>query len=78
MGEATTLYEVALDGSKHALGEKDPGTLTTLANMAVVRDHASDLSVAEALYKEALEGFCEMFGSGHILTLQIRANLAGF
>ena len=43
---------------RETLGERHPSTLTSISNLGMLLKEKGDLDGAEALYREALEGWC--------------------
>ena len=66
----------ALFGQREALGSAHPATLTTLANLAVMRHAAGDLREARTLAEEALRGMVDALGKTQSDTLTVANNLA--
>ena len=80
LGEAGKMFCQALEGYKHALGQKGIATyvpaLETACNMALLLDTQGDVSRAEAMYSKALTGYEEVFGRNHQKCKRVRKKLS--
>ena len=73
--EAQRHFERGLELSRHALGEKHPGTLEALSNLANLYSEQGKYQQAEALYATALPIQRQLFGEEHRTTLIMMNNL---
>ena len=61
---------------RELLGDRHPGTLTSINNLGNLLADKGDRAAAKPLSREALEGMREILGSRHPTTLIVTNNLA--
>jgi len=76
--EASQLYEENVAIQREELGPKNPITLNTIADFALVLKKQGHAMEARPLFKEAINGFREAMGPIHGSTLSVIANYASF
>ena len=76
--EAEPLYTRALELYREVLGERHPGTITSMNNLAALYDATGRYDEAERLYTRALELRREVLGERHPDTITSMYNLAIF
>ena len=75
LDEAESLFRVALEGSRSALGARDTITLISINDLAVLLQHKGKLDEAELLLCEALGARREVLCARHPDTLTVIKNL---
>lgn len=69
--EAEEIHLTLMDLSKQVNGDNDPQTLCALKTLAWIKTRLKKLTEAEALYREALGLFSQVFGERHVETLEV-------
>ena len=66
--EARPLFEERLQGDRETMGDRHPGTLTSIGFLAVLLEKQGKLDEATPLRTEVLEGYVLLYGKEHWLT----------
>jgi CHAT domain-containing protein/Flp pilus assembly protein TadD len=74
--KGTALAEAGLGLARQMFGDRDPSTLASLNQLALLYDSQGRYGDAEPLYREALQGWREVLGPHHPNTLAGLNNLA--
>ena len=75
--EARPLYEEALQGKREALGDRHPGTLISIYNLADLLENQDMLTGAILLFTELLEARVSLLGMMHEKTSRLAKKLVG-